>query len=153
MERCIIIHQVTFFRDSGKMIKSKEKEQWIGLIYDKNMLVNGKIITNKDGECTFGYNLKVKENISETDMKDHGLMELEMDMEYFIMQMDLNMKDIGKITWSKDTLFIQIKMDKLNLYSSKKTEWFVKIIQLLYRKLVKKALLKKKSNLIFTHCA
>lgn len=62
------------------------------------MQVNGKIITNKDGECTFGYNLKVKESISETDMKDHGLMELEMDMEFFIMQMDLNMKDIGKIT-------------------------------------------------------
>lgn len=62
------------------------------------MLGNGKITTNKGGECIFGLNQKVKENTSEIDTKVHGLMESEMDMESFIMPMDQSMKDIGKIT-------------------------------------------------------
>lgn len=72
MERCTTILQGTILKDNGKMIKSKEREQWIGLIFDKNMLESGKIIINKDGECIFGFNQKVKENISEIDMKAHG---------------------------------------------------------------------------------
>ena len=62
------------------------------------MLENGKIIINRDGECIFGSNLKAKENISEIGMKVHGLMELETDMESFIMLTDPNTKDIGRIT-------------------------------------------------------
>lgn len=32
MERCTIIHQEIILKGNGKMIKNKEKEQWIGLI-------------------------------------------------------------------------------------------------------------------------
>lgn len=117
------------------------------------MLENGKTTINKDGECIFGSNLKAKESTSEIDIKDHGSMESGMDMESFIMQMAPNMKDIGKIIWNKDTLFIQIKMVKLNLYCSKKTEWYVRIIQLQSRSQVKKSLQKKKLSLIFIHYA
>lgn len=149
MEKCTTIHQETIFKDNGKMIKSKEKEQWTGLIYDKSMLGNGKITTNKDGECIFGLNQKVKENTSEIDTKVHGLMESEMDMESFIMPMDQSMKDIGKITWSKDTLFIQMKTDKHSLFSSKKTGWFVKIIPHQLKSRAKRGQQKRRSNLIF----
>lgn len=62
-EKCIIILQVTILKANGGMIKSKDKGQWIGLTLDKNMLVSGRITIKRDGECTFGYNLKVKENI------------------------------------------------------------------------------------------
>lgn len=117
------------------------------------MLENGKIIINKDGECIFGCNLKAKESTSEIDMKVHGSMESEMDMESFIMQMARNMKDIGRIIWNKDMLSIQIKMVKLNLYCSKKTERYVRIIQLQLRSQAKKSLPKKKSSLIFIHYA
>ena len=72
MEKCTTILQETILKGNGKMIKSKEKEQWTGLIFDKNMLDSGKTIINKDGECIFGFNQKVKENISEIDMKAHG---------------------------------------------------------------------------------
>ena len=94
------------------------------------MLENGKIIINRDGECIFGSNLKAKENISEIGMKVHGLMELETDMESFIMPTDLNTRDIGRITWSKDMLFIPIRMARYRLFCSRKTEWYVTIIQL-----------------------
>lgn len=132
------------------MIKSKEREQWIGLIFDKNMLDSGKTIINKDGECIFGFSQKVKENISEIDMKALGWMESEMDMASFTMQMDPSMKDIGKIIWNRILPFIPIKMGKLSSFSSKKTEWSVKIIQLLSKNPTKKALLRKKLNLTFT---
>jgi hypothetical protein len=36
------------------------------------MLVNGKTIFNKDGECIYGYNRKDKENIWEIDIKVNG---------------------------------------------------------------------------------
>jgi hypothetical protein len=39
----------------------------------------------------------VKANIYEIDIKVNGLMELEKVMVYFIMLMDQNIKDIGKI--------------------------------------------------------
>jgi len=39
------------------------------------MLASGKITINKVGECIYGFNLKAKENILETDMKATGLME------------------------------------------------------------------------------
>jgi len=50
-------------------------------------------------------------------------------MEYFIMRMGQNMKDIGKTTWNKVSLFIQIKMEIFNWYCLKKIEWSDKIIQ------------------------
>lgn len=72
MEKCIIILQVIILKGSGKMIKNKVKVQWIGLILDKNMLDNGKIIIKKDGVCIFGSNQKAKENILEIDIKVIG---------------------------------------------------------------------------------
>lgn len=72
MEKCIIILQVIISKENGKMIKNKAKAQWIGLILDKNMLDNGKIIINKVGVCIFGWNQKDKENILEIDIKDIG---------------------------------------------------------------------------------
>lgn len=32
MERCTIIHPETILKANGKMIKNREREQWIGLI-------------------------------------------------------------------------------------------------------------------------
>jgi len=75
MEKCTTILQAIILKAIGKMTKSKVKEQWIGLILEKNMLVSGKIIINKVGECIYGFSLKAKENILETDMKGIGSME------------------------------------------------------------------------------
>ncbi len=74
MEKCIIIHRVIILKGSGEMIKNKVKGRWIGLILDKSMLANGKIIINKDGVCIFGLNQKAKESILETDIKVIGWM-------------------------------------------------------------------------------
>lgn len=49
------------------------------------------------GEFISGSNLKEKVNTSEIGMKETGPKEFVRDMEYFIMQTELNMKDIGKI--------------------------------------------------------
>jgi hypothetical protein len=46
-----------------------------------------------------------------------------MDMEYFTMQMVLNIRVIGKIIWNKDIHFIQTKMEELNWFFSEKIEW------------------------------
>lgn len=73
-------------------------------------------------------------------------------MESFIMQMAQDMKDIGKIIWNKALPFIQIKMEKLNWYFLKRTEWSDKIIQLQFNNQVKKLQLRKKYNPIFTLC-
>lgn len=114
MEKCIIILQEIILKVNGQTIKNKVEELWIGQILEKNMSVNGEIIINKVGECIFGLNPKVKENIWETDMKVIGLMESDKDMVYFTMQMDQNIKVIGKIIWSKVTHFIPIKMEEPN---------------------------------------
>lgn len=58
---------------------------------------NGIRIINMDGEFTFGFNQRDKGNISGIATKETGQMELEMDMVYFIMQMELSIKDIGRI--------------------------------------------------------
>lgn len=50
------------------------------------------------GESISGYSQKGKENILGIDMKEIGQTELGRAMEYFIMQMVLNTKAIGKIT-------------------------------------------------------
>ena len=62
------------------------------------MQANGRIITKKAGECTFGLSPKVKANMYATDTKAIGSMGLEMDMESFIMQTVPGTKAIGKTT-------------------------------------------------------
>ena len=51
-----------------------------------------------DGEFIYGFSQKAKESIYETDIKEIGLMELEMATVYFIMQTEPNTRDIGKTT-------------------------------------------------------
>lgn len=70
--------------------------------------------------------------------------------EFSIMQMAQSTKDIGKTTWNKTLPFIRIKMEKLSLSCSRKTEWFDKIIQQRFRSRIKRFHPKNKSNQIFT---
>ncbi len=150
MERCTIILRETILKENGKTTRNKVKVQWTGLTFDKNMWVNGKITTKKDGECIYGSNPKAKESILETAMKALGWMELETALECFIMQMDQSMKDIGKITWKMDTPFTQTKTDRYNLFCSRRTEWSERTIQQPFRNRTRKGLLKSKFNLTFT---
>lgn len=54
-------------------------------------------IFSMDGGFTYGYNRRVRENICEIDIKETGQMGSEKDLAHFIMQMDQNTKDIGRI--------------------------------------------------------
>jgi len=75
-------------------------------------LDNGKIISKMDLVFIFGLKKEVKINILEIDMKDIGEMEKEMDLESFIMPMELNMKDNGLTILNKDLHFSTTKMVK-----------------------------------------
>ncbi len=123
MERCITILLEIIFKVNGSQMWNVVWERWIGQILEKSMLEIGVIISNKDGEFIYGYNLKDKANLWEIDMKVTGKMESEMDLECFIMQMDLDIKVIGRIIWKKGTLFIQMKMVSFLLFFSVKIEW------------------------------
>lgn len=63
MEKCIIIPPEIILRENGKTTRNKDKEPWIGLIFERNMLDNGRIIIRKAGACIYGWNLKVKASI------------------------------------------------------------------------------------------
>ena len=114
MEKCTTILLEIILKANGKMTKNKVKVRWIGQISDRNMSVNGKTTTSKVGECIFGSSQKVKVSIFETDTKGTGLMESDKVMEFFIMQMALDTRDIGKTIWRKILHFIQMKMAKLS---------------------------------------
>lgn len=59
---------------------------------------NGIIIISMGGVFIYGWRVKDKENTLEIAMKVTGLMELGRGLEFSIMLMDQNMRDIGKIT-------------------------------------------------------
>ena len=119
--KCTIILLGTTLKEIGPMIWRKDKEPWIGLILGKSILGNGITIFSMVGEFISGSNLKEKVNTSEIGMKETGPKEFVRDMEYFIMQTELNMKDIGKIIWRKVLHFIPMKMVKFLTLNSKKT--------------------------------
>ena len=75
----------------------------------------------------FGLKKEVKINILEIDMKDIGEMEKEMGLEYFIMPMELNMKDNGLTILNKDLHFSTTKMVKSFKESSKTIECLKKM--------------------------
>lgn len=87
----------------------------------------------------FGLKKEVKINILEIDMKDIGEMEKEMDLESFIMLMELNMKDNGLTILNKDLHFSTTKMVKSFKESSKTIECLKKM---------KSRHFKKKKNLL-----
>lgn len=122
MVRCITILLVIILKEIGKMIWKKGKEQWIGQISEKNILASGTKIISMDGEFIYGFSQKAKESIYETDIKEIGLMELEMATVYFIMQTEPNTRDIGKTTWSKGFHFIPMRMEKSLIWCLTKIE-------------------------------
>ena len=74
-ERCTIILQEIILKGNGNKMWNAEWGRWIGLIFDKNMLEIGRVISNKDGVFIYGSNRKVKGNIYEIDTKEIGEME------------------------------------------------------------------------------
>jgi len=87
----------------------------------------------------FGLKKEVKINILEIDMRDIGKMEKEMDLVYFIMLTELNMKDNGLTILNKDLHFSITKMEK----SFKE---YLKMIECLRK--MKSQHFKKKKNLL-----
>ena len=153
-EKCTTILQETIFKANGRMTRRKVKERWIGPTLDKNTSENGKTTINKAGACTFGSSPKVKESTFVTGTKDIGSTVLDKATVSFTMRMAPGTKAIGRTTWRKDSLFTQMKMGKLSSFFSRKTEWFVKIIQPLSRsQMVRKLFLKNKLSRTFTLCA
>ena len=84
---------------------------WYGIIKVKNILECGKIICKMDMVFIYGTILKMKINILEIDMLVNGKKGKEMDMENFIIVMEIYMKAIGKIILKKDLEYYIIMID------------------------------------------
>jgi hypothetical protein len=128
--------------------------RWIGVIFVRNIWANGRTISSRVGVFIYGYNLRVKANIWETDIKEIGRVEFVKVLVSFITLMDLDMKVIGKIIWKKGILFIWIKMEKIHSYSSVKIEWSKQKNLISWKhKTPRKYPIRRMYNLITMHCA
>ena len=78
----------------------------------KNIQANGKIISKMDLVLKYGMKLKVNINIYLIDILVNGKMEKEMDMVYFFIVMEQNMKEHGKIIIKMVLVFLHIMMEE-----------------------------------------